>query len=159
VSLTICTKEQTTITNAAHPEYVEIRYDKASTNKIVQEAAISKGSLFHYFHNKTDLYVYLLEYSVQVIENMYSQIDFQETDVFKRIENVGFQKLRVQQRYPQVFDFLASVIQEEATSVQPFIKQKVNPIYEEGIAKLYQNIDYTKFREDIDVDKAIAILT
>src|SRR5699024_6675669 len=73
--------------------------------------------------------------------------------------NVGFQKLRIQQRYPQVFDFLASVIQEEATSVQPFIQQKVNPIYEEGIAKLYQNIDYTKFRQEIDVDKAIDILT
>ena len=100
-----------------------------------------------------------MEYSVQVIEHMYSQIDFQETDVFKRIENVGFQKLRIQQRYPQVFDFLASVIQEEATSVQPFIKQQVNPIYEEGIAKLYQNIDYTKFREDIDTDKAMDILT
>src|SRR5699024_9721659 len=101
----------------------------------------------------------LLEYSVQVIEHMYSQIDFQETDVFKRIENVGFQKLRVQQRYPQVFDFLASVIQEEATSVQPFIKQKVNPIYEEGIAKLYQNIDFTKFLKDMEVVKAILILT
>src|SRR5699024_109038 len=90
---------------------------------------------------------------------MYSQIDFEENDVFKRIENVGFQKLRVQQRYRQVFDFLVSVIQEEATSVQPIIKQKVNSSYEEGIAKLYQNIYYTKFREDIDVDKAIAILT
>src|SRR5699024_7445566 len=33
------------------------------------------------------------------------------------------------------------------------------PIYEEGIAKLYQNIDYTKFREDIDTDKAMDILT
>src|SRR5699024_8637772 len=27
--------------------------------------------------NKKDLYVYLMEYSVQVIEHMYSQIDFQ----------------------------------------------------------------------------------
>ena len=98
-------EKQEVIINAAIKEFVQSGFEKASTNEIVKEASISKGSLFNYFNNKKDLYVYLMEYSVRVIEHMYSQIDFQETDVFKRIENVGFQKLRIQQRYPQVFDF------------------------------------------------------
>lgn len=84
--------------------------------------------MFHYFHNKKDLYVYLIEYSVEVIERLYDQIDFQETDVFKRITNVGFQKLRIQQAHPQVFDFLAAAIQEESAAVQAVIAQKVTPM-------------------------------
>jgi|SRR5699024_5379610 len=155
----VASTKQQRIINAAFQEFAASGYDKASTNAIVQEAAISKGSLFNYFYNKKDLYVYLIDYSVQVIEQLYNQIDFQETDLFKRITNVGFQKLHIQQAHPQVFDFLAAAIQEEATAVQPVITQKVTPIYEEGLEKLYQNIDYTKFRDDIDVEKAMEILT
>lgn len=66
--------------------------------------------------------------------------------------------MRVQQRFPHVFDFLASSIQEESTEVKTIIKQRVDPIYEQGTKKIYEHIDYTKFREDIDIEKAIKIL-
>src|SRR5699024_9269054 len=42
---------------------------------------------------------------------------------------------------------------------QAVIAQKVTPMYEEGLEKLYQNIDYTRFRDDVDVNKAMEILT
>ncbi|HLQ96581.1 MAG TPA: TetR/AcrR family transcriptional regulator [Pseudogracilibacillus sp.] len=152
------TSKQEKIINAAFQEFAATGYDKASTNSIVQEATISKGSLFNYFHNKKDLYVYLIDYSLQVVEEIYNQIDFQETDIFKRIENIGFQKLYIQQKYPQVFDFLAAAVQEEATAVKSIIQHKITPLYKEGTEKMYQNIDYTKFRDDIDVEKAMEIL-
>lgn len=90
---------------------------------------------------------------------MYEQIDLNETDIFKRIEKTGIQKLHIQRRFPHVFDFLASVIQEESNEVKEIIEQKVDPIYEQGLEKMYDGIDYSKFREDIDIEKAIEILT
>lgn len=55
---------------------------------------------------------------------MYEQIDLSETDLFKRIEKIGIQKLHIQQRFPRVFDFLASTIQEESDEVKEIIKQR-----------------------------------
>src|SRR5699024_1243024 len=56
-------------------------------------------------------------------------------------------------------DFLASVIQEASNEVKEIIEQKVDPIYEQGLEKMSDGIDYSKFREDIDIEKALEILT
>ncbi|ALX48404.1 TetR family transcriptional regulator [Lentibacillus amyloliquefaciens] len=151
-------EKQELIINAAIKEFVKRGFEKASTNEIVKEARISKGSLFNYFNNKKDLYIYLIEYGIQVIENLYEKIDLNETDLFKRIENIGLQKLYIHQKFPHIFDFLAAAIQEESAEVKDMIKEKVDHVYERGIELIYKQIDYSKFREDIDIEKAIEIL-
>jgi len=95
---------------------------------------------------------------LQIIDQIVEQIDLNETDIFKRIENIGLKKLHIQQKFPQVFDFLASSQQEESAELKEIIKQKVEPIYDQSTEKLYENIDYSKFREGIDIEKAIEIL-
>src|SRR5690554_596396 len=105
------------IINAAIKEFVQNGFDRASTNEIVKEANISKGSLFNYFNSKIELYVYLIEYGIQIIEKLYEHIDLNETDLFKRLENIGLQKLYIFRKFPRVFDFLASFIQEESIEV------------------------------------------
>src|SRR5699024_11122699 len=67
-------------------------------------------------------------------------------------------KLRIQRKFPQLFDFLVSTKQEESAEVKEIIKQKVDPIYDESTNKMYEQIDYDKFREGIDIEKAIEIL-
>lgn len=146
------------IINAAMKEFVQSGYEKASTNEIVKEARISKGSLFNYFNSKKDLYLYLFEYGVQIVEFVYEQIDLQETDIFKRIEKLGIKKLQIQRRFPQIFDFLLSLAKEESDQVKYIIKEKIHSIHEEGVTRIYENIDYSMFREDIDIKKAIEIL-
>jgi AcrR family transcriptional regulator len=44
---------------AAHP------YATASVSRIVARAGIAKGSIYQYFENKQDFYLYLLEYAAQ----------------------------------------------------------------------------------------------
>lgn len=151
-------EKQKLIMNAAIKEFVQNGFDKGSTNEIIKRANISKGSLFNYFNSKKDLYVYLVEHCVQVVEWFFGQIDVSETDLFKRIEDIGLQKMHIHQTYPQVFDFLAASIQEESPEVKDIIKQKVDPIYDEGTKIVYDNIDYSLFRDDIDIEKAIEIL-
>ncbi|MTI56255.1 MAG: TetR/AcrR family transcriptional regulator [Geosporobacter ferrireducens] len=41
-------------------EFVEKGYDKASTDRIIQRAEISKSLLFYYFKNKKGLFLYLV---------------------------------------------------------------------------------------------------
>ena len=151
-------EKQKQIINEDLKEFVRNGFEKASTNEIVKRANISKGSLFNYFNSKKDLYLYLIEYSSKAIVNLNEEIDLSETDLFKRIERVALQKFYVQQKYPQAFEFLASTKQEESVEVKDIIKQRLNPIYNQAINKLYKDIDYSKFREGVDIEKAIEIL-
>src|SRR5699024_4584025 len=150
--------KQKEIINAAIMEFAQSGFEKASTNEIVRKANISKGSLFNYFNSKIDLYLYLIDYSVHIIEQIVEQIDLNETDIYKRIENIGLKKLRIQRKIPQVFECLVSTKQEESAEVKDIIKQKVDPMYDESTNKMYEQIDYDKFRAGIDIEKAIEIL-
>jgi len=151
-------EKQEQIINAAIKEFVQSGFDKASTNEIVKRANISKGSLFNYFNSKKDLYLYLIEYSRNIIRDLNDQIDLTEEDLFNRIEKAGLEKFYVQQKHPLVFDFFASLKHEESVEVRETVKQSIDYIYNVAIKRLYQDIDYSKFRDEIDVEKAIEIL-
>lgn len=49
------------IINAAMIEFATYGYENSSTNRIIKECGISKGSLFKYFKSKEELYFYLIE--------------------------------------------------------------------------------------------------
>ncbi|MCR6095617.1 TetR/AcrR family transcriptional regulator [Salipaludibacillus agaradhaerens] len=151
-------EKQERIINAAINEFVKNGYDKASTNDIVRGAEISKGSLFNYFNNKKDLYLFLLEYATGIVDDIYQEIDFNETDIFKRIGQIGRVKLNIQRKFPQVFNFWFSVVNEQSAEVKAEIQEKQDNILKEGFERIYENIDYSKFRQGLDIEKAINIL-
>jgi TetR/AcrR family transcriptional regulator len=151
-------EKQARIINAAMKEFVNSGYDKASTNEIVKEAQISKGSLFNYFKNKKDLYLFLIEYSMNIIEEIYEKIDMKERDLFKKIHQVGMVKLNIQKKSPLVFDFLKSLGNENGPEVKFDIDRIKGSIMDDGLKKIYQNIDWSKFREGVDPEKAVHIL-
>src|SRR5690625_3802754 len=130
-------EKQKKIINAAIKEFVSVGFEKSSTNNIVKDADISKGSLFNYFNSKKDLYIFLINHGVQVVEDFYEQIDLSETDLFKRLENIGLQKLYIHQKYPQAFDFLASCLKEESPEVREVIHTKSTRLNSSHVAISY----------------------
>jgi len=58
------------ILNAAVEEFAEYGLENASTNRIVKNSGIAKGSFYQYFEDKQDVFLHLLD----VIEQM--QMDF-----------------------------------------------------------------------------------
>lgn len=48
------------IVDAAINEFAEYGFEKASTNRIVANSGISKGSFYQYFEDKQDVFMYLL---------------------------------------------------------------------------------------------------
>jgi len=150
--------KQKRILDAALKEFAQNGFEKASTNKIVENAGISKGSLFNYFHSKKNLYIYLLDYSAGIVAGLFRKIDLDERDVFKRMGDIGLQKLKMQRKFPNVFDFLAAAKLEESPKPKAAVDKKVNSIYDSGLRKLYDNIDYSLFRDDLDTAKALEIL-
>jgi AcrR family transcriptional regulator len=53
-------EKRNTIVHAAIEEFAEYGLENASTNRIVENSGISKGSFYQYFEDKQDVFMYLL---------------------------------------------------------------------------------------------------
>jgi len=58
--LNLSDEKRTNIVNAAIEEFAEYGLENASTNRIVENSGISKGSFYQYFEDKQDVFMYLL---------------------------------------------------------------------------------------------------
>lgn len=155
---TLESEKQQRIINSALKEFAKNGYERASTNEIIKEADISKGSLFNYFKSKKELYFYLIDYADEIIEKIYDEIDLSVTDFFERIRDVGVIKYNIMKNTPQAFDFINALGKEESVEVKSDINKKGKSIVENGFVRIYENIDFSKFRDDIDLEKTLNII-
>ncbi len=77
--------KQNRIIEAGIEEFSQYGFAESSTNRIVKNAGISKGSLFKYFANKEEYYLFI----VDLVISEYCQMNYQMKDlpseVFERI--------------------------------------------------------------------------
>jgi AcrR family transcriptional regulator len=55
-------------------EFATHSYAVASVSRIVERAGIAKGSLYQYFENKQDLFLFLLDYAAQMQLQLLSEL-------------------------------------------------------------------------------------
>ncbi|TWD99571.1 TetR family transcriptional regulator [Neobacillus bataviensis] len=158
--LNLNTDKQDRIINAAINEFAQKGYDKASTNEIVKEAEISKGLLFHYFKNKKQMFLFLFDHCIQIItDDFYKKVDLTETDFFKRIRKAVLIKMDLLAKYPDIFKFIEEAYMDDAVDIKVEIEKKVKELNEINIGRIYEGIDFSKFRDDIDIQKILKIIT
>lgn len=63
--LNLAEEKRNAFIGTALKEFADNNYDSASINKIIKELNISRGSVYQYFTDKIDLWLYLKEYSEQ----------------------------------------------------------------------------------------------
>jgi len=145
------------IINSAFEEFSKYGFDKASTNNIVKNANISKGLLFHYFNNKKSLFEYLEQFSVEtILRQIEDDFDWNETDIFERIKQAAVIKIKITERYPHIFSFCILIL-ENKTREEMLNMNEGKAI--KLISQIYNfDVDYTKFKEDIDIKKAMTII-
>ena len=145
------------IINSALREFSKNSYEKASTNTIVKNAGISKGALFHYFSNKQELYEYLKIFVFEtMVKELEEKIDWSQTDLFERIKEAGVIKFKISERYPEMIGFSMQAFAHLSTEM---IKEQSMEYMNDLYVRIYQyNIDYSKFKEDIDIPKIITIV-
>jgi len=138
-------------------EFSRNTYNKASTNKIVKDAGISKGLLFHYFSNKDKLYKYLEQFVIKkIVEDIVNQIDWEQTDIFYRLNEAYMIKLRLFDKYPYLIEFSTKVFKDK-TVEEIFYLDPDFPL--DLYSQIYTyNIDFSLFKEDINVKRAINII-
>ncbi|TFJ92675.1 TetR/AcrR family transcriptional regulator [Lentibacillus salicampi] len=151
--------KQQRILDAAFKEFAENGYERASTNHIVKNAGIGKGMLFYYFQNKKELYHYLVDNALQIIRYYYlNRINMQATDFIERMKQATQVKMTCFAENPNVFHFLGTFFLDSVPDLPSYLSQQYEQLLTEGNAIMYDNIDKTLFRDDVDVDKVFKLI-
>ena len=141
---------------AALQEFSAGGYDKASINRILEKAGMSKGQFYHHFKNKQGLYLALVEALIQqkraFLQNI-MQATTGQNDIYSIFQARMTYELAFAREYPAMNRFAESVERE-----------KGGKIYEKAAAQFNLNNDdllnaliemaYQKgdFRPDIPLD-------
>lgn len=157
--LTLEDEKRERIINAAIKEFAHKGYKNASTNEIVKDAGISKGLLFHYFSNKKTLYLFLYDYCMDILlDVIYTRLNICQEDIFDRLQRTSMIKFDIYKRYPQIYRFTLTATTEEDPNVHEEIVKRSSKIKSDGFVKLFEDIDTSPFRKDIDIPKAINLI-
>ena len=147
------------IVNSAIHVFAQKGYKKAATDDIIRLAGISKGSLFVYFKNKQNLFLYVYDFVLETIINeLLNENMTDEKDVLERLKKFFLAELELMNKYPDMFEFVKMVNTENIPALSEKISEhnleKVNQSY----AKIFKNIDQTRFKDDIEIEDALNII-
>ncbi|SFG59697.1 transcriptional regulator, TetR family [Halobacillus alkaliphilus] len=153
-------EKQDRILNAAMEEFAGNGYKNTSTNTIVKKAGISKGLLFHYFSNKKELYLKIYDYFVDLfLSEVQEKVDWEDKDIFNRHRQMASLKIKLFYQYPNVFNFLNAAFTENAQDLRGELESRRERFINHNYREMLQDIDMSKFREDMDVSKMIEIIS
>ncbi|MFB3169807.1 TetR/AcrR family transcriptional regulator [Neobacillus sp. 179-C4.2 HS] len=158
--LSLDSEKQDRIINAAIKEFAQKGYDNASTNEMVKEAGISKGLLFHYFKNKKQLFLFLFDYCYSLVaDEFYKKVDLTEPDFFKRIRQSVHIKMDLQTKYPDILTFIQEAFMQDSPEIKDEFDKKKLELNAINIGIIYDGIDLSKFRDDVDVQKILKVIS
>jgi len=137
-------------------------YKHASTDNIVREAGISKGLLFYYFGTKERLYQFLVEHIVRIFEAEFLDLlNVYQTDILDSVWQLSLLKRDLSEKYPVIFDFVTSAYldSDAKDGVAKDFLAKAMARRAKIMTDVYSNADYSLFREDIDPERAIRLIS
>jgi len=144
-------EKRLSIINAGFEIFARNDYKKASTDDIAAKAGISKGLLFYYFHNKKTLYMFLFEYAAKVLTETVVDTHLREiTDFFELFEYAAKRKYAILSVNPHITDFFLRCFFARDDAVTGDINGRMTDATNEMFSDYFANIDFTKFKDEID---------
>ena len=142
-------EKQNRILRAICEEFTYHSYEDASTNRIVEKAGISKGTLFNYFGCKENMYHALLKYVLDFFKG-YAIDEFVSDDFIERCRILSEMDMRIYQEAPYMVNFFATIYSGSGSHIPTDITETISILLSEAMEKLYKNVNYDLFRKDID---------
>ncbi|MGA8943047.1 MAG: TetR/AcrR family transcriptional regulator, partial [Thermoactinomyces sp.] len=137
-------------------------YDQASTNRIIREASISKGLLFHYFGSKKQLFLATFDYCVNQYTNEINRLLPPSTDLptdfFERILFRVEAKFRYFLQHPTMYSFLLTAYDELLKKFPDEAEKRLNFLEKIALSFMIDGIDRSKFRPGLDIEKVVSFI-
>lgn len=84
----ISKEKQNRILEAALNEFAHYGFSQSNINKIADQAHVSVGSIYKYFNDKQNLYLTIINYTVETLKEILNQIIDENEDLFITIEKI-----------------------------------------------------------------------
>ena len=136
-------------------EFSEHTFNEASVNTIVKNSGISKGSLYQYFEDKLDIYLYILEIAgnkkLQYLEAC--SACFEADDFFEMLTEIMIRGCEFDLNNPRHSQLLHKAL------TGPLVDESMRHMVESNRRYVKQllktGIEKHQVREDIDVDMMV----
>lgn len=143
-------------------EFSYKNYQDANTDEIIKACGISKGSLYHYFGNKKNFYLFLLSHSLAVFEGM-NRDEYADAHTFYEVIFQSLDsKMSIYCSYPLETALLTIAAKEQCAEVAAD-KNKLMLSSMEHARKTYLNtlniaVSHLTLKENLDRDAVLRAL-
>lgn len=146
--------------HVAFQEFCQHDYRQASISHIVKTLGIAKGSVYQYFENKADLYLYLYQVATtKKGEFVQARPMAAGEDFFDWIESLWVEGLRFDAEHPMYTGFLWNVMNERDEIARGLMEQNraQSAAFFGPLFRQYQAAG--QLRADVDVDFMVHFFT
>lgn len=124
-------EKQQKIINAGFRVFSRNSYKKSPMNEIADCAGISKSLLFHYFHNKRELYLFLWDKACAITMDYLTEYGCYEPDgLFEMMERGMRAKLYMMEKYPSMTSFVIKAFYEKDPEVNAAIQESYRKYFD-----------------------------
>lgn len=145
-------EKQQAILNAGYRVFSQNSYKHSPMSEIAAEAGISKSLLFHYFHNKRELYLFLWDQCAQItIEYLTKSGCYEQRGLFKSMERGMRAKLEIIRLYPDMANFTIKAFYETDADISAAVQESYHRYFNLKADKARVNMSPEQFIPGLDI--------
>lgn len=144
--------KQQAILNAGYRVFSQNSYKHSPMSEIAAEAGISKSLLFHYFHNKRELYLFLWDQCAQItIEYLTKSGCYEQRGLFESMERGMRAKLEIIRLYPDMANFTIKAFYETDADISAAVQESYHRYFNLKADKARVNMSPEQFIPGLDI--------
>lgn len=145
-------QRQQAILNAGYRVFSQNSYKNSPMQEIADAAGISKSLLFHYFHNKKELYLFLWDQCAEItIGHLTKHGCYGQTELFESMERGMRAKLELIRMYPDMARFTIKAFYEKDEDICAAVQQSYHRYFNLKADRTRLNLDPAQFAPGLDI--------
>ena len=145
-------EKQEAILNAGYRVFSQNSYKNSPMSEIAAAAGISKSLLFHYFHNKKELYLFLWDNCAKTtVEYLTASGCYGQKDLFESMERGMRAKMAIIRLYPHMADFTIRAFYEKDPEISAAVQESYHRYFNLKADKARMNMDPRQFIPGLDI--------
>lgn len=146
-------EKQQSILNAGYRVFGRNSYKHSPMSEIADAAGISKSLLFHYFHNKKELYLYLWDKCAETtIETLTRYNCYEQRDLFESMMRGMRAKMEIIRTWPDMGSFVIQAFYEQDPEIRAAIQAACSKAFSFKASKTLMNLDPRQFIPGLDIE-------
>ena len=145
-------EKQQAIINAGYRVFSQNSYKNSPVSEIAEAAGISKSLLFHYFHNKKELYLFLWDKCAEMtIDYLTKYGCYEENGLFESMEKGMRAKMEIIRIYPHMGNFVIKAFYEKDEEISAAVQESYHKYFNLKADKTRLNLNPDQFILGLDI--------